>query len=133
MAVNVPNPGNYLAQISTNVVGLRNNFAAIVNQLAYIDSMGGATFLEAAYPAGMGLAAGDAAVVLSTLGNLAALAAVYNGGAPGAALNYSANSQPLWGGQLWDVRPNPSGCYVTNGGWTNIKHSSKRGVGEALF
>ena len=42
----------------------------------------------------------DAAAVVSTMGNLAGLAAVYSGGQPGAALNYYANSQTLWGGKL---------------------------------
>lgn len=99
MAVNAPNPGLFLGQISTAVVNLRNNFATITNLNAYITAMGGATFLTAAAPNGIGLSVGDANTVVSTLGNLAALAAVYNGGQPGAALNYAANSEPLWSGQ----------------------------------
>jgi hypothetical protein len=99
MAVNSPNPGTFLVQMSAAVVALRNDFSTLVWMNAYITAMGGATFLEAASPNGIGLNSADAGVVVSTLGNLAALAAIYNGGTPGAALNYSANSEPLWGGQ----------------------------------
>lgn len=98
MAVNAPNPGIFLAQITQAVVNLRNDFQTIANLNAYIGAMGGATFLTTAQPNGIGMTTGDAAVVTSTLGNLAALAAAYNGGTPGAALNYATNSQPLWGG-----------------------------------
>jgi hypothetical protein len=52
-----------------------------------------------AFLVGLGFAAGDAAVIVSTYANLAALEAVYEGGAPGAALNYQQNSNLLWGGQ----------------------------------
>lgn len=98
MAVNAPNPGSFLGQISQAVVGLRNDFQTIANLESYINSMGGTTFLEAAFPAGIGMSPVDAAVVISTLGNLAALEAVYTGGQPGAALDYRSNSEPLWGG-----------------------------------
>jgi hypothetical protein len=98
MAVNAPNPGIFLAQITQVVVNLRNDFNTIMWMNAYISAMGGTTFLTTAAPNGIGMSTGDAAVVIATLGNLAALAAVYNGGTQGATLNYSTNSQPLWGG-----------------------------------
>lgn len=99
MAVNVPNPGLFMQQISQAVVSLRNDFTTLQRLNNYIDSMGGETFLEAAAPNGMGLVPADAAVVVSTLGNLTALAAAYAGGAPAQQLDYQSNSEPLWGGQ----------------------------------
>jgi len=99
MAVNVPNPGLFLSQISGAVVSLRNDFTTLQRLNNYITAMGGAEFLEAATPNGMGMAPADAAVVVSTLGNLTALASAYAGGAQAQQLDYQANSEPLWGGQ----------------------------------
>jgi hypothetical protein len=98
VTVNVPNSGTFQQSISNVAVSLRDTFANIVNLDNYITSVGGETFLTTAVPNGIGLSTEDAATVISTLGNLAALAAIYSGGAPGAALNYEANSEPLWGG-----------------------------------
>lgn len=99
MAVNAPNPGSFLGQISQAVVNIRNDFQTLVNLNNYITAMGGETFLTTAFPNGIGLTAPDAAVVISALGNLNNVATGYNGGAPAPQLNYQANSQPLWGGQ----------------------------------
>jgi hypothetical protein len=98
MTVNTPNSGNFQQQISTAVVALRTAFDDLNNLNNYITSVGGTTFLEDASPAGIGLSAADANTVISTLGNLASLATQYNGGAQAPALNYRANSEPLWGG-----------------------------------
>jgi hypothetical protein len=98
MAVNAPNPGTFLAQISQAVVSLRNDFTTLQRLNNYIASMGGETFLEAAAPNGIGLSAPDAATVIAALGNLTNLASSYAGGAPAAQLDYQANSEPLWGG-----------------------------------
>ena len=95
MAVNPPNPGAFYASITAAVTGLRDVFQTLVNLNAYVTAMGGTAFLEAAPYT---LASGDAAALVATLGNLAALAAIYSGGAPGGALNYSANSEPFWSG-----------------------------------
>ena len=95
MAVNPPNPGNFQQQISQAVVNLRNDFQTIANLNSYITAQGGATFLTSI----IGLSSADASTVVATLGNLAALAATYEGGTPGAALDYRSNSEPLWGGQ----------------------------------
>jgi hypothetical protein len=99
MAVNAPNPGAFLQQISQAVVNLRNDFTTLTRLNNYITAMGGATFLEAAYPNGIGMATADAAVVISTLGNLTTLGTGYTGGAPAPQLDYQSNSEPLWGGQ----------------------------------
>jgi hypothetical protein len=99
MAVNVPNPGNYQQQLGQQITALRDAFDALVNSNAYIGSMGGATFLTAAAPNGLGMSAGDAAALIATLGNHSNLAAQYNGGAQAPTLNYRANGEPFWGGQ----------------------------------
>lgn len=99
MAVNVPNAGSYLGQVSQEIVNVRDAFQAILNTNAYIGAMGGAAFLTAAAPNGLGMSAQDAAALLAAVGNHAALAAIYLGGQPGAALNYFANGEPFWGGQ----------------------------------
>jgi hypothetical protein len=74
-------------------VALRNDFQNVVNLNGYVTAMGGATFLE-----GLGFTNADAATLVSTLGNLATLASIYQGGTQESALNYDDNSQALWGG-----------------------------------
>lgn len=95
MAVNVPNPGNFLLDIGAKLTALRDDFTKLVEKNDYIASMGGATFLTGQ----MGLTAPDAAALVATLGNHANLATQYTGGAQAPALNYRANGEPFWGGQ----------------------------------
>lgn len=95
MTVAAPNSGSFQQQICIAVVALRNAFQTITNLNAYIVAQGGSSFLTGT----IGLSSDDAAVVVSTLGNLSALGDIYTGGTPGAALNYLSNSEPLWGGQ----------------------------------
>jgi hypothetical protein len=73
---------------------LRIIFQGIQNFEAWLSAQGGATALTA-----LGFTSTDAAVIVSTIGNLNTLASIYAGGAPGAAFNYEANSNALWGGQ----------------------------------
>lgn len=95
MSVNPPNPAAYQAQISLNVVTLRNAFQALVNMNAYITASGGAAFLTSQ----IAMSAADAATTISTLGNLNTLASVYNGAAIQATeFNYNENGEALWGG-----------------------------------
>ena len=100
MAVNVPNPGVYLTQLGAELTALRDAFDKLTDSNAYIASMGGSTFLTAAFPNGLGLSSGDASALIATLGNHAALATQYNGGAQAPALNYRANGEPFWGGPV---------------------------------
>jgi hypothetical protein len=88
MAVNVPNPGLYLGNLSSHITALRNAYQTVLNDNAYIAAMGGATFLEAASPNGLALASGDASAIVAALGNLAASNL-------GTALT---DSETLWGG-----------------------------------
>lgn len=48
MAVNVPNPGNYTAQLGQHLVALREAINDLVQDGQYLNAMGGAAFLEAA-------------------------------------------------------------------------------------
>jgi hypothetical protein len=73
---------------------LRTLFQGIQNFEAWLSAYGGATALTA-----LGFTSGDAATIVSTIGNLNTLAGIYAGAAPGAAFNYEANSNALWGGQ----------------------------------
>jgi hypothetical protein len=84
-------PGQINQKIGSLVTELRDIFAKIEDtnaELGVITQQG----LVA-----IGISSADAAVLISTMGNLAALSAIYHGGPPGAALNYRANSQSLWG------------------------------------
>src|ERR1700734_3437012 len=83
-------------QVTAMCLALRNNFQTIVSFNTWLSAAGGAAFLEA-MPQPFDSA--DAAVIVSTMGNLAALAAIYAGGAPGAAFNYEGNCEILFGGQ----------------------------------
>lgn len=99
MAVNVPNPGSYLSQIGQNFVNVRDNLQALVTANNYVAAMGGTAFLEAAPPNGLGMSPADAPAFIAALGNHATFATIYQGGQPGAALNYLANAEPFTGGQ----------------------------------
>jgi hypothetical protein len=48
MAVNVPNPGNYVANLGQHLVALRLAINELVQDGTYLNAMGGAAFLEAA-------------------------------------------------------------------------------------
>ncbi len=74
-------------------VALRDAFQSVIFFNNWLTSSGGQTFLVA-----LGYTSNDAAVLVSTFANLAALGAIYVGGTPGAALNYQQNSNLLWGG-----------------------------------
>jgi len=86
------------AQINQNAgalaLNLRVAMQAIVNFQAWLAATQTAATLEA-----LGFTPADAATLISTMGNLNTLASIYAGGAPGAAFNYEANSNALWGGQ----------------------------------
>jgi hypothetical protein len=69
MAVNVPNPGIYLAQIGQHLVNLREAINDLVQDGTYLNAMGGAAFLEAAP---FNMAATDAQLYISTIGAVTA-------------------------------------------------------------
>jgi hypothetical protein len=65
MAVNVPNPGSYLATIGQHLVNLREAINDLVQDGAYINAMGGAAFLSAAP---MNIDAADAQFIANNIG-----------------------------------------------------------------
>jgi hypothetical protein len=98
MAANVPNAGAYLQEIALLFTVIRDRFQECQDQSGYIASMGGATFLEAAPPNGLGMSATDANALIAALGNHATLATAYQGGPQAPQMNYKTNGQPFWGG-----------------------------------
>jgi hypothetical protein len=99
MAANVPNTGLYLDEIATLFTTIRNRMQECQDQSGYIASMGGAAFLEAIPPNGLGMSAADANALIASLGNMTALATHYQGGPVAPALDYKSNTKPFWGGQ----------------------------------
>lgn len=88
-----------VAQVNATVGGfatqLRALFQGVQNFEAWLSAAGGAAELT-----GIGFTSGDAATIVSTMGNLNTLAGIYSGTAQaGGAFNYEANSTALWGGQ----------------------------------
>lgn len=65
MSVNVPNPGSYMQQIGQDIVNLRRAIDALLIDGAYLNTMGGAAFLEAA-PFSMSTA--DATAIATAIG-----------------------------------------------------------------
>lgn len=89
-----PTQGQVNQNAGQIAVNLRNLMQQIQNFQAWIATQGAAG-LEA-----LGFTAGDAATMISTIGNLNTLASIYQGTATQpAAFNYEANSNALWGGQ----------------------------------
>jgi hypothetical protein len=83
------------AQLTTYSLTLRNVFQNILNLNEFIGSVGTAG-LEA-----LGYSAADAATAQAFAGNLATLAAIYQGQAValGLPFNFQADTFPLWAGQ----------------------------------
>jgi hypothetical protein len=48
LAVNVPNPGNYVQQLGQHLIALREAINDLTQDGTYLNAMGGASFLEAA-------------------------------------------------------------------------------------
>lgn len=88
MAANVPNPALFLQRTAEQLTALRDDFARLANRADYVAAMGGATFLTAAAPNGLGLGAGDAAALVAALNNHKNLSIQYLGGTQAAAMDY---------------------------------------------
>jgi len=93
MAVNVPNAGNYQQSLGAHLVAFRDALQRLLNDAAYLNSMGGLTFLQAAPPAGMGLSAADAQIIQNSIGVVIPTNATVI-----AIQNYLATTEALWGG-----------------------------------
>jgi hypothetical protein len=87
------------AQVNQNAgalaLNLRAAMLAIVNFQAWLAATQTSASLQT-----LGFSAADAATLISSVGNMATLAAIYQGTATQpATFNYEANSNALWGGQ----------------------------------
>ncbi len=91
MAINVPNPGTYQQQLGQHVTAFRDALQQLLNDAAYLNSMGGAAFLTAAP---FSLSQTDADKIMQTVGAVTPNAAVVT-----QLNNWLTSSQPLWGGQ----------------------------------
>lgn len=90
MAVNTPNPGVYFTNLGAHVVNFRDALQALLNDAAYLNAMGGATFLEAAP---FSLSSADAATVMNTVGQVTPANSTVQ-----AIQSFLASTEPLWGG-----------------------------------
>lgn len=91
MAINVPNPGAFESMLGQHVTQFRDALQALINDAAYLTSMGGAAFLEAAP---FSMTAQDAQVVMNTIGT------VTPSNPTVATLQaFIGTTEPLWGGQ----------------------------------
>lgn len=89
MAINVPNPGVYQQQLGQHIIQFRDALQALLNDAAYLNSVGGATFLTGT----MGLTPADATTVMNTVGAVTPQNSVVQ-----SLQNWLATTQPLWGG-----------------------------------
>lgn len=65
MTTNVPNPGLYISQLGNDLVALRVALDNLLRDSAYLNAVGGATFLQAAP---FNMSATDAAAWVATIG-----------------------------------------------------------------
>lgn len=91
MAVNLPNPGTYLAQLGNDVVMFRDALQRLLNDAAYLASIGGVTALEAPP---FSLSAADAQLIMSTVGGVTPSNPVVV-----SIEGFLTATEPLWGGQ----------------------------------
>jgi hypothetical protein len=98
MAANVPNPGAFENDIAIALTGVRDSLARLQSKRSYISAMGGITFLEAAYPDGLGMSPADAAALIATLDQHNDITTSYTGGPPAPQLDYRTNGAKFWGG-----------------------------------
>lgn len=91
MPVNVPNAGLFQQQLGAHVVALREALQALLNDAAYLNSVGGTTFLTSAP---FNLSTTDANLIMNTVGAVTPTNAVVQ-----QIQAFLVNTEPLWGGQ----------------------------------
>ena len=89
MSVNVPNSGLYMQGLGQHVVQFRDALQALLNDAAYLNSMGGQTFLTGQ----MGVSPADAATIVGTIGAVTPSNTVVQ-----QIQAFLASTEPLWGG-----------------------------------
>ena len=92
MPVNLPNPGNYYAQLGQHLVDLQKAIDNLVKDATYLNSMGGAAFLEAAP---FSLDSNDATFIANSIGAVTA-----NNATVVAINNFLASTVQLTGGNV---------------------------------
>lgn len=90
MAVNIPNPGSYLAQLGNDLVALRNAMNDLQRDAAYVNAMGGAAFFQAAP---FNMTAADATNLANTIGTVTPQNATVQ-----AIMNFLNTAIPYTGG-----------------------------------
>jgi hypothetical protein len=91
MPINVPNSGAYQQQLGQHVTQFRDALQQLLNDAAYLQSMGGSAFLQAA-PFNMSQV--DADKIMATVGAVTPQNSVVS-----SLQAWIATTQPLWGGQ----------------------------------
>jgi hypothetical protein len=94
-----PNINNINASAGAIALGVQKYMQAVIDFNDYITALGGVDFLSGdAGPTGIGMTPTDAATMVSTYGNLVAVAKAYQGnGIIVVAFDYEENSQLLLG------------------------------------
>lgn len=92
MPVNLPNPGNYYAQLGQHLVDLQRAIDNLVKDATYLNAMGGAAFLEAAP---FSLDTNDAVFIANSIGAVTA-----NNATVVAINNFLASTVQLTGGNV---------------------------------
>lgn len=92
MPVNLPNPGNYYAQLGQHLVDLQRAIDNLVKDATYLNAMGGSAFLEAAP---FSLNANDATFIANSIGAVTA-----NNATVIAINNFLASTVQLTGGNV---------------------------------
>lgn len=90
-AVNLPNPGNYQAQLGGHVIAFREALQDLINDALYLNAQGGVAFLEAAP---FNLSAADATLIMNTVGAVTTANTTVQ-----AIQAFLVQTEPLWGGQ----------------------------------
>jgi hypothetical protein len=90
MAVNVPNPGIYQSQLGQHCVNLRDALQQLLNDAAYLNSMGGQSFLTGP----MAMASADATAIVGVIGAVTPSNATVQ-----SLQGWLATTEFLWGGQ----------------------------------
>lgn len=89
MAVNVPNPGLYVQQLGSHATAFRDSLQALLNDAAYLNAQGGASFLQNS----LGMAPADATAVVTVIG-----AVIPSNTTVQAVQAFIASTEFLWGG-----------------------------------
>ena len=89
--INAPNPGVYFQTLGAHAVAFREALQNLLNDAAYLQSMGGIAFLEAAP---FSLSPTDAQLIMNTIG-----AVVPSNTTVQAVQAFINTTEPLWGGQ----------------------------------